>query len=385
MGKIRYRQNRIFSGNFLALLASFLILPAIVLLVQRQQNLSGKAQTSFCYFWPNSNSSITLQAAVTAYPCVKVGVGTFNLTSPITITSNRTLIGSGRDKTILKAVNGNIPWPNNRMEGVLQTVNLSDTGVQISELTVNANNLATYAACCRGMTINNIRATNAICNGIGIVGYGMVIRNSLIDKNGFSCPVAPPGAGIYASAYPQDGVPSSWSPVIENNEIVDNGGPGVDINKVWRGTLIKNYIARNKGWAAVSLYGASYWTINTNTINAAYSNEVQPYHSKCVGGPRGNHNAGLFLCEDTDINNDVTISNQIIGNKIAGWYGILSIGDDERVKYLVPHDNTFTNNIVTGSAFGCADDFKPGQWATPANTWSGNNCTGIDNTAPTYF
>ncbi len=53
--------------------------------------------------------------------------------------------------------------------------------------------------------------------------------------------------------------------------------------------------------------------------------------------------------------------------------------------YLAPRNNTFQNTDVFGSNFGCADDFKPGQWLTDGNTWTGNNCAGTPGTGPTYF
>lgn len=71
-------------------------------------------------------------------------------------------------------------------------------------------------------------------------------------------------------------------------------------------------------------------------------------------------------------------------NQFSGKYGILSIGADEVQKYWAPRKSVFQSNVLTGSAFGCADDFAPGQWFSDDNVWSGNNCGGPTN-APTYF
>jgi hypothetical protein len=61
------------------------------------------------------------------------------------------------------------------------------------------------------------------------------------------------------------------------------------------------------------------------------------------------------------------------------------VGADEVKAYWAPRNNTFSNNDVFGSNVGCADDFKPGQWLTDGNTWTGNNCAGSPNTGPSYF
>ena len=111
----------------------------------------------------------------------------------------------------------------------------------------------------------------------------------------------------------------------------------------------------------------------------------QPYHPYCAAGPSGGHSAGIFLCQDTDAGNLVVSGNVIRGNKTSSYYGILSVGADELKPYFAPRNNTFQNNDVFGSVVGCADDFKPGQWMTDANAWTGNNCAGTPGTGPTYF
>ncbi len=75
----------------------------------------------------------------------------------------------------------------------------------------------------------------------------------------------------------------------------------------------------------------------------------------------------------------------IEGNRTSSYYGILSIGADELRPYWAPRNNTFTNNDVFGSNYGCADDFRPGQWLTDSNNWTGNNCGGTPGTPPAFF
>lgn len=371
------------------LLSAVLLSLAAYAFNTQNTDLRSRAQTTACYTWPISDTSNDrtadgLQFAVNNSPCVTVRSGTWELNHPITIPSNRTITGQGRDSTTLKAVNGSEAWPRNDMEAVLQTVNMDIRGVKISGLTVDANSLSTHGVCCRGIEVTNTRIRNAKCTGVTIVGMEMVVRNNIIEKNGFSCPVAPPGAGIYTEVYPE-GVPSSWAPLIEGNTITGNGGPGLDINKVWRGTFRNNTVNNNAHWAALSLYGASFWTITGNTVNQPSSSLVQPYHPRCAGGPDGNHSAGLIVCHDTDENNSISNDNTIDNNKISGWYGILLIGNDEAKPYMAPRFNIITNNTVTGSKRGCADDMKPTQWSEGKNTWQNNNCTGAANSAPTFF
>lgn len=144
-------------------------------------------------------------------------------------------------------------------------------------------------------------------------------------------------------------------------------------------------LAGNTAWAAVSLYGASNWTIEGNSISHPATDPPQPYHPYCATGPAGGHSAGIFLCQDTDTNNLVTNNNKILNNSTSSYYGILSVGADEIKPYWAPRNNTFSGNNVFGSQIGCADDFKPGQWVTDQNVWTNNNCAGAANTPPSYF
>jgi hypothetical protein len=228
-----------------------------------------------------------------------------------------------------------------------------------------------------------MRIKNNKCSGVSIAeGPKMVIQNSIIESNGAACPGAPPGAGIYAEG---TGSASNYAPIITGNTIRNNGGPALDVNSVWGGTFNNNTVNSNSSWAAVSLFGAGHWTIAYNSISHPATSEGQPYHSECRGGPGGVHSSAIFLCQDRGVNNAVTIYNSIHDNGASSWYGILLIGNDEVAPYLVPRFNTLQNNNVIGSYFGCADDYRPGQWMDGDNAWTGNTCQGTPNTGPTYF
>jgi hypothetical protein len=188
------------------------------------------------------------------------------------------------------------------------------------------------------------------------------------------------GAAIYMQAQGDD-----LGAVFERNTIEGSYGPALDINGAWGGTFSDNVLSANTAWAAVSLYGASGWTVAGNTISHPAGEPPQPYHPYCATGPAGGHAAGIFLCQDTDANGLVTNDNVIENNSTSSYYGILSVGADEVQPYWAPRNNTFTDNDVFGSTYGCADDFAPGQWERDANVWSGNNCAGAPNTGPGYF
>jgi len=133
------------------------------------------------------------------------------------------------------------------------------------------------------------------------------------------------------------------------------------INNGWGGIIESNYIHDNSSWAGASVVG-SYWTIRYNTIYQPSTTTGSPYHPECRGGPIGTGSAAITLCQFTDANNQVTIQNLIHNNTVASRYGILLIGADASAPYKAPRNNTLNNNVVTGSNFGCADDFKIGQW-----------------------
>lgn len=100
---------------------------------------------------------------------------------------------------------------------------------------------------------------------------------------------------------------------------------------------------------------------------------------------RGGRPAAIFLCENTDANNGVTIDNTIEDNAASSYCGILLIGAARVRPYLVPRFNVLRGNNVYDSVVGCADAFRPGQWPDGRNTWAGNKCAGQPNTGPAYF
>ena len=333
--------------------------------------IAPSAVAQSCHAWPDGAS---LQNAINNYACVQISAGTYEILRPVNLPSNRTVRGAGINVTIIRAGSGY----SNVSDGMFSAN--GSTNILITRFTVDGGGLAIGGIGANGITVDNMRITGAKCFGVGIAGTGMVVRYSVIEYNGTSCPNAPPGAGIYA-----EGVASNYAPQIYGNTIRNNVGPAVDVNGVWGGSLTNNTIYGNSSWAGVSLYGTSYWNVSGNSISHPSTATGQPYHPYCAGGPIGPGSAGIFLCQDTDTNNLVTVYNSITNNASSSRYGILSIGADEIAPYWAPPLNTFTGNNVFGSSYGCADDFYPGQWFNDDNTWSDNNCAGSPNTPPGYF
>lgn len=333
-----------------------------------------------CHEWSGETA---LQDAVNQNECVQVQPGVWEFDHYIVVPAGHTVQGvPGGDPadTVLRAVG---PWENTAAEGILNDDGTSGTPFTVTDLTLDGANLSTAALCCRAFTARDVVLEGGRCFGFAVAGVGVDIRESTIRGNGAweGCP-SPPGAGVYVIST-SDG-PSNWAPNIIDNRIVDNTGPGLDIDRVWGGKLIGNTITGNSSWAGISLFGAN-WLIEGNTVRHPSTGEGQPYQRPCATGPDGEHSAGIMLCQLTDANNAVTTGNTVRDNQTSAYYGILLVGADESQPYWAPRNNTITGNDVTGSDHGCADDFRPGQWGNDQNTWTGNNCAGAPDSPPTYF
>jgi hypothetical protein len=203
------------------------------------------------------------------------------------------------------------------------------------------------------------------------------------------------GAGIYIQSYASNEtgiMPTRLAPVIRNNTITESVGPALDVNGAWDGRFEYNLVYANSSWAGVSLYGASNWVISNNQVFHPSDQPGHPseQHKYCrdqkPSAPSGvqplGRSAAIFLCQDTDVNNLITTNNFISNNRVAGYYGILSVGDrNHRVLsqpqyYLVPRRNVITRNDPEGSIIGCADEVPHLGWASEKNTWIDNFCAG---------
>lgn len=354
--------------------------------VYASNNLKAKAETP-CLQWTNQ---IPLQDAINANACTEIQPGTYNVPKPVIIPSRAagTIVkgkAGMRESTVLVAA---APWQVTIGDGILNVLPTSGT-LTVNGITFDSNNVATYSLVARNMNVDNVVMKNGTCSALGITGKGVTVTNSVIEKSGFKCGITggvPVGAGIYGEVSPNtDGTFDRFlNPVIKNNLIQDNFGPGMDINGVWGGTFTGNTVRNNTDWAGVSLYGASYWTVADNTISHPATSSYQKYHPYCAGGPIGKKSAAIFLCQDTEAYNQLSNYNTFSNNKASSSYGILVIGADEIKKWYAPRINTFTGNDMTGSYFGCADDLKIGQWYNDKNTWSGNKCGSKDG-QPTRF
>lgn len=335
-----------------------------------------------CYLW---SGQVTLQDAVYQHTCVEVAEGIWTTNAQITMWSGHSLIGKGQNLTVIRAIE---PWVGNGGYGNEAVVHDNGSmGVVIANLTIDANNLSTLGIGAHGITttVNHVTVMNAKCDGITIRGTGWRIWDSTIENNGHHCPNGLPAAGLYVTKPWENNSPTFYSPVIEGNVIRYNGGPGLDVDRVWGGTFKNNNVYDNGAWAAVSL-GGSYWTLESNTIrHPASTDPTHPNHLRCEGGSAGRYSAALALCQDNGFEDQAITHNVILNNQISGWYGIRLIGNDEAYLYWVPRFNVISGNDVYGSHVGCVDDFQPGQWSSGENTWNNNNCRGTPNTPPDYF
>lgn len=267
------------------------------------------------------------------------------------------------------------PFNTNGNEGVINGFQPPHTALAtIRHLTIDGNGLATGAIGSSDMLIDDVVARGGRCWGIAIVGPNMTVKNSAIRLNGADpqCPSAP-GAGIYMSTNGTSyGV---YAPVVTDNEISDNTGPGVDIYNVWNGVLERNNVHDNTSWAGISLLGA-YWSVKDNTVLHPSSSGGHPWVNSCSTGPSGSRSSAIFLCQGTIAGGVKTAYNTVTGNTVGSYYGILAIGNDEANAMAVPNNNTFsTNTFMATTTRQCADDFKPR--GPNINKWSG--CK------PTYF
>ncbi len=344
-----------------------------------------------CFKWSEQSS---LQSAVDAHACVEVQAGTYTLTKGVVMPAGHTLRGVSAAQAILKA--SQTSWSFHCCDSMLsEGAGAEGNPFKVQKLTLDGAGVATYNVCCRGYQVEGSVLRRSRCSAIGAAGKGVTAKNNQMlesaqptavpGKGTVSCATGgfggvAEGAAIYSEAKAED-----FGTVIDGNTIKQSFGPALDVNGAWGGVFKNNIVSENTAWAAVSLYGASNWLIENNQISHPANEPPQPYHPYCATGPAGGHSAGIFLCQDTDANNLVVNGNKIVGNKSSSFYGILSVGADELKPYFAPRNNTFQNNDVFGSSYGCADDFKPGQWMTDANVWSGNNCAGSANTGPGYF
>ena len=350
-----------------------------------------------CFKW---FGQIALQMALNQHECVEVQEGTYVLDKGVGMKPGRTLRGVSPSTSVLKANASN--WNFGCCDGMI-----SDTqpGVpeqnpfHIATLTLDGSGVATYNVCCSGYLVEELVLKDSRYSAIGAAGKGVTAKNNQLLNSGQ--PTNVPGRGVIncatggfggveeAAAIYSEARAVNFGTVIEGNSIQRSYGPALDVNGAWGGVFRKNVVADNRFWAAVSLYGASGWVIEDNQISHPADEPPQRYHPYCATGPNDGRAAGIFLCQDTDVNNLVTNGNIIRHNKSSSYYGILSVGYDEEEEggqpYWAPRNNFFSGNDVSGSVVGCADDFRPRQWLDDANIWINNNCTGSPNTPPLYY
>lgn len=335
-----------------------------------------------CFRW---YGQIALQDAVNQNLCVEIQAGTWTTTVQISMPASHVLSGQGMDRTILKAVE---PWIGNGQNSDSDAVvhNNGQPDVVIRNLTIDANNTATdgIGAHGRNMTIDSVTVKDAKCSGIAIAAAGWVVQNSLIQGNGFACPVEPPGSGIYIIRQEYD--EGIYSPKILNNRLLDNGGPAIDIDGVQGGLISGNVIRDNRAWAAISL-NAGRWTIRDNDISHPQgADPTHRNHPECSVKHANNLSAGISVCYQIAQGEVAGVQENVIArNRISAGHGIRLMGADETYPEWIPRFNIVKGNDLTGSIVGCIDDFEAGQNLDGLNLWEDNNCAGNANTPPIYL
>lgn len=344
--------------------------------------ISAQPYSPTCYNWP-AITSVTqpyddsLQNAVNTYECVQMAKGVFTLTTSLYFnTPNHILKGSGIDQTIIKAASTSYT---NWSEPVISTGQGAGYVVTVTNFTIDANgstncyNCTGYGASFGigygGVMVDHMKLTGGRCGGAAVNGQGMIIQYSILTQNGYhngvpnlqdsECNTTPPSSGLYVvGSY-------NSNPSIHDNQIFSNNGMGMDNDSSYGGFFDHNTMYNNAGWAAISLYQASNWTITNNTISQP-SNAYYPYHPDCNSGAQA-HPAAIRLCGESS--NFRANHNVIQNNTVSSWFGILLIGSDG----YEPRFNQITGNDPAGSNVYCADDYSEG--LPDSNLWSGNNCT----------
>ncbi len=324
-----------------------------------------------CFRW---NNQVPLQDAVDQHTCVVLQPGLWITRRQITLPAGHSLLGSGRNVSILQAA---APWIGNGGANLSEAVihNNGQPGVSVKYLTVDANYLANdgIGASGRDMTITAVTVQLARCDGIAIAAAGWIIRDSVIQGNGAQCHTGVPGSGIYVIRQEYDA--GVYSPQILNNDLHDNSGPAIDIDQVRGGLISGNTIRANAAWAAISL-NASGWTVVNNDISHPLSADpTHPNHPECAVKHANNLPAGISICRQPGADAAMAVQhNTISDNRIAAGHGIRLLGADEINSTWLPRFNTIRSNDLSGSQIGCLDDFEPGPGSVGANVWAGNSC-----------
>ena len=330
-----------------------------------------------CFIWPPQLQNISLQNAVINNTCVKIQPGTYTLNTTLYLDQpGHILEGSGIDVTILQAANtdGYANWH----DPVIDTGQGAGYSVTVSEFTVDANGStpcfncepygATFGIGKGGVLIDHMKITGARCGGVvNDSGANMVVQYSILTQNGYhngipnlqdsQCNTTPPSSGLYIVGS------TSPAPSIHDNQIFNNNGMGMDDDSSFGGYLGYNTMYGNAGWAAVSLFRASNWTITNNTISQP--NSPYAYHPDCNSGYSA-HTAAIRLCGES--NSGFRANNNIIeyNNISSPYFGILLTG----ATGYEPTNNQIIGNDPTGTNIGCSDALPYGG----GNTWTGNNC-----------
>ena len=232
-----------------------------------------------CYQWSGAE---TLESVTDVYPCIDIAPGIYTVPESIDLWGTTVINGNG---ATLRA-EGEF-WQESPLRAN-DSIFIVHTGAKLtaSGLVLDGANVASYLVTPGGYSLTGMTFLNGACSALGVMKPGAVVRNSTFRHHGWNCePYSKVllGAAIYGQH--SNDHQYHFSPVITGNTFRDSNGPALDINGVWGGTFSNNNVASATGWAAVSLYGSSYWKITDNTISHVASAAIQDFHPSCVPSP----------------------------------------------------------------------------------------------------
>jgi Right handed beta helix region len=312
-----------------------------------------------------STTAELVQTINSTAACVELAPGTYVINGQLPLHPGQLLRGVGATAPNI-IIRASASFPAGGAFGLIRALGAAtDHPGTIENITLDGAGVAFLGVQGTNARVLHSQIFNTRCNGVSILGTNSFeVGYSVIRYNGGSCPTAPPGAGIYVHG----GTVIS----IHDNYIQNNVGPAIDVNRVhsvYSKHIDRNIINDNTGWAAISLFDTTSWSISGNHVSQPKTSAIHPYNAACDAMPNGvPRSAALFLCEQSvgDGVSTPTFGNYIAHNQFIGAIGILLTGNRPNV----PLSNSIYGNDVFGSTIGCAD-------ASSATQGSPNRYNGV--------
>lgn len=257
--------------------------------------------------------------------------GTYNISRPIDLSDGDTFIGVYSDSTRPVISTARSP----------QVINAGPSDwATIQGLTITGAVGGNYCepACGQGirggeeLTVVNSRITGNQNNGIGGVGPGLLVKNSIIDRNGSRSFTSLDG-GVSSSA----GIKSMEPMTVIDSRISDNYWNGVWCDGQCGALSVKNNVISGNGKAGVHdeiSTGPAVITGNTIQRNGILDD--------------ANFHAGILIANSTN----VKVSGNTFGQNVS--HGVQVFNNKSRSpkpKKVKVRDNNMKGNAVTGCSF----------------------------------